>query len=152
MRSECHTSPCSPPAAAHEPGKRPPADDWRWQTGGAGCMAGLSTGARTAEGQERIRKANTKHGLRTKENRQVAAMIRGGEGGGEAVGGTVVMNRPESVCGCSATRCANRVDSYPGHHQIRPALGAFIDFLRTSQRAKQLCSATRVKHVFELLR
>jgi hypothetical protein len=37
---------------------------------------GLSTGARTAEGQERIRKANTTHGLRTKENRQVAAMIR----------------------------------------------------------------------------
>jgi hypothetical protein len=38
---------------------------------------GLSTGARTAEGQERIRKANTTHGLRTKEYRQVAAMIRG---------------------------------------------------------------------------
>jgi hypothetical protein len=32
--------------------------------------------ARTAEGQERIRKANTTHGLRTNEIRRVAAMIR----------------------------------------------------------------------------
>jgi hypothetical protein len=37
---------------------------------------GLSTGARTAAGQERIRKARTKHGRYSAENRQVAAMIR----------------------------------------------------------------------------
>jgi hypothetical protein len=37
---------------------------------------GLSTGARTAEGQERVRKARTIHGRYSAENRQVAAMIR----------------------------------------------------------------------------
>jgi hypothetical protein len=37
---------------------------------------GLSTGARTAEGLERIRVAVTTHGHYSAENRQVAAMIR----------------------------------------------------------------------------
>jgi hypothetical protein len=37
---------------------------------------GASTGPRTAEGLERIRKARTTHGQRTAENRQVAKMIR----------------------------------------------------------------------------
>jgi hypothetical protein len=37
---------------------------------------GLSTGPRTAEGQERIRVARTTHGRYSAENRQVAAMVR----------------------------------------------------------------------------
>jgi hypothetical protein len=37
---------------------------------------GLSTGARTAAGLERIRKAQTKHGRYSAENRQVTTMIR----------------------------------------------------------------------------
>ena len=34
------------------------------------------TGPRTAEGQERMRKAKTTHGLRTTETERVRAMIR----------------------------------------------------------------------------
>ena len=69
-------SPCSPLAAARGPGKIPPADGWRWRTGDAGCMVGLSTGARTAEGLERVRVAVTTHGRYSAETRQVAAMVR----------------------------------------------------------------------------
>jgi hypothetical protein len=39
-------------------------------------MVGLSTGARTAEGLERVRVAVTTHGRYSAETRQVAAMVR----------------------------------------------------------------------------
>jgi hypothetical protein len=37
---------------------------------------GPSTGPRTAEGLERMRRANTKHGRYTKENQQLMSLIR----------------------------------------------------------------------------
>jgi hypothetical protein len=37
---------------------------------------GLSTGARTAAGLERIRKAQTKHGRYSAETRQIVTMIK----------------------------------------------------------------------------
>ena len=37
---------------------------------------GASTGPRTPEGLQRIRKAPTKHGLYSAESRQVATMVR----------------------------------------------------------------------------
>ena len=52
------------------------ADHQLWQTAGAGCTGGKSTGPRTPEGLERSRKANFKHGLYSAELLEKRKFIR----------------------------------------------------------------------------
>ena len=67
-----HASPrCGARTRAGTPCKAPAMPAGRCRMHG-----GASTGPRTAEGLERIRKARTTHGRRTAESRQVTAMIR----------------------------------------------------------------------------
>ena len=75
MTSESSHQPMQPPRCGARTRQNTPCGRMAMVNGRCRMHGGLSTGARTAEGQERIRKANTTHGLRTNENRQVAARI-----------------------------------------------------------------------------
>jgi hypothetical protein len=68
--------PMQPPRCSAKTRRNTPCGRMAMACGRCRMHGGLSTGARTAEGQERVRKARTIHGRYSAENRQVAAMIR----------------------------------------------------------------------------
>jgi hypothetical protein len=76
MKSESDQQPMQPPRCGAKTRRNTPCGRMAMACGRCRMHGGLSTGARTAEGLERIRKAQTKHGRYSAENRQVAAMIR----------------------------------------------------------------------------
>jgi hypothetical protein len=76
MKSESSENPMQPPRCGAKTRRNTHCGRMAMACGRCRMHGGLSTGPRTAEGRERVRKARTKHGLRTTENRQMAAMVR----------------------------------------------------------------------------
>jgi hypothetical protein len=76
MTSESGHQPMQPPRCGARTRQKTPCGRLAMANGRCRMHGGLSTGARTAEGLERVRVAVTTHGRYSAETRQVAAMIR----------------------------------------------------------------------------